>query len=358
MLVAAAGGTHFDGMRLVTFSHPQFLWLTPVAAVVVWWWVRRSWPALRFSDTSLFAGPRGRRARLACWGGALLRGLTCLALVLACAGPRLPDERTRLPADAVAIVMVMDVSNSMEAMVPWAVGQPPIKRLEAARRAFKLFVEGGDAPDGTKFEPRPSDQIGLIALYRIPELVCPLTLNHSVLLKMADELEPKFGIHAGTNIGDAIALATIRLEATSGAKTKVIILLSDGEHIQTREGKDAELMPRPAAQLTANLNYKIYTIDAGGEPAAIADPQARADRELGRQALKDVAEMTGGRAFDPTDGTGMLAAYKEIDDLERVKVEAPLYRRYFEFYWWCSAAALVCMLSVHMLERTFWRVVP
>jgi Ca-activated chloride channel homolog len=342
-------------MRFVTFAHPEFLWLTPLAAFVVWWWLRRPQPALRFSDTSLFFGSHGGRAARAVWGSALLRGLTCLALVLACAGPRSPDERTRLPADALAIAMIMDVSNSMEAKVPWAVGQPPVMRLEAAREAFKLFIAGGEAPDGTRFEARPSDQIGLITLAAVPELTCPLTLNHSVLLKVADDLKPLIGIHAGTNVGDAIALATIRLDATSGAKTKVIVLLSDGEHNQTKEGT---LRPRAAAQLAANLGYKIYTIDVGGEPAAISDPQARADREIGHQTLLDVAEMTGGRGFDATNGPGMLAAYKEIDALERAKVEAPLYRRYFEFYWWCASAALACVLATHLLERTRWRVVP
>ena len=75
-----------------------------------------------------------------------------------CAGvcrSRRPDERTRLPAEAIAIAMVVDVSGSMDAKVAWAAGEPPVSRLEAARKAFKLFVFGGEAPDGTKFEPTP-----------------------------------------------------------------------------------------------------------------------------------------------------------------------------------------------------------
>ena len=101
---------YLEGMR---FTNSEFLWLAPLALVVAWWWSRRPRPALRFSDSSLFDGPRGGRAWCAVWGGAVLRGLACLALVLACAGPRRPDERTRLPADAIAMVMVVDVSYSM-----------------------------------------------------------------------------------------------------------------------------------------------------------------------------------------------------------------------------------------------------
>ena len=345
-------------MRFVTFAHPELLWFTPLAAFVVWWWARRQRPALRFSDTSLFTGPRGGRAWRAVWIGSLLRGLACLALVLACAGPRAPDERTRLPADAITIEMLLDVSNSMDAKVPWAVGLPPITRLEAVQRAFRLFVMGGEAPDGTKFEPRPSDQIGLIAFAAVPQTKCPPTLNHSVLMTAMEELKPKIGIDAGTNIGDAIALAVIRLDATGGSKTKVIILLSDGEHIQSKDGSDAMHRPREAAQLAANLGFKIYTIDAGGILPSTATPDELAEREAGRQNLKDVAEMTGGRSFEATNGAGMLAAYKEIDMLARAKVESYQYRRYFEFYWWCAAFAIASLFSVHLLERTRWRVVP
>lgn len=337
------------------FAHPEFLWLLPLAAVVAWWWLRRSRPAVRFSDSSLFTGARGSKARRAVWGGVALRALACLALVVGCAGPRLPDEQTRLPAEAIAIMMVMDVSGSMDAQVPWAAGQPPVTRLEAARRAFKFFVAGGEAPDGTRFEARPSDQIGLIAFAVIPQTACVLTLNHSVLLKEADTLKPWYGVSAGTNVGDAITEALIQLDAAKGAKSKVLILLSDGQHIQS---KDSIHKPLQAAQLAANLGFKVYTIDAGGDPALIADPSERAEREEGRQTLKAVADMTGGRAFTANAGSDMLAAFKVIDSMERTVVVAPQYRRYFEYYPWCAAAAVVLLLTVHLLDRTRWRVVP
>src|SRR5579884_3262705 len=76
------------------FSHPEFLWLAPAAVLVAWWWARRRRPALRFADVRLFAGLPAGRARRARWGGAILRGLAALALVVACAGPRKPDLRT------------------------------------------------------------------------------------------------------------------------------------------------------------------------------------------------------------------------------------------------------------------------
>jgi len=347
-------GVHAEGMQFPSFANPEFLFLTPLAPAIAWWWVRRPRPAMRFGDTSLFAGSRGWRARSAMWGGATLRGLACMTLILACSGPRLPDLRTRLPADAIAIMMIVDISDSMRDPVPWP-GGPEVSRLEAARRAFKLFVLGGESPDGTTFQAHSSDQIGLVALANVPETLCPLTLNHSVLLKVLDGLKPvPPSENAGTNVGDAIAEAVIRLDASSGAKTKVLVLLSDGQHQQLR---DAILKPRQAAQHAANLSLKIYTIDAGPDPGA-TPPAEVEERRRGRDNLRAVAEMTGGRMFTAPNGIDMLAAYKEIDMLERTSVSAPQYRRYFEFYWWCSAAAVVLILLTHMLERTLWRTVP
>ena len=343
----------------MSFAHPEFLWLTPLAAIVAWWWARRPRAAIRFSDASLFAGIRGGRAWRAVWCGALLRGLACLAIVLGSAGPRLPDLKTRIPANGIAIDMVVDVSGSMgDQDFVWAQGTPLISRLEAARRAFKLFVDGGESPDGTTFESRPSDSIGLVELAAVPESTCPLTLNHSVLLQKVNELKPKVDVNAGTNIGDAIAEAVIRLRKATANKQKIIILLSDGQHIQSKDGPDAMLKPREAAQLAANLRYKIYTIDCGGILPVTAGPDAIAEREAGRETMQAIASMTDGRSFSANSGAEFLAAYREISQIEKSTVESFQYRRFFEFYPWFSAAAIVILLTAHILDRTRWCVVP
>jgi Ca-activated chloride channel family protein len=351
----------------LSFTNPEFLWLAPLAVVVAWWWHRRARPAMRFSDVTEFVHTGGR-ASIAMWGGVSLRGLACLLLLLACAGPRRPDLTTPLPAEGIAVMMAIDVSGSMATPdVIWSPNSPPVSRLEAARRAFKLFVGGGEAPDGTNFEPRPGDAVGLIAFAAVPQTVCPLTLNHSVLFKVADELKPKEGVDAGTNIGDSLAEAVDRLDSVkTKRKAKVLILLSDGEHNvytidpvkgEPRPGIDRTMKPREAAQLATNLGIRIYTIDTGGDPPPGAKPDEIKQRREGREALQKVAEMTGGKSFAATSGTELLTAYREISELEKIVAEAPIYRRYFEYYAWCAAAALVLLLAVHVLDRTVWRVV-
>jgi Ca-activated chloride channel family protein len=347
-----------------SFANPDFLWLAPLAVAVVWWRLRHPGPALRFSDAARFVGHTGGRAVLARWGGAALRGLVCLALVLACAGPRTPDLRTRLPTEGIAVMMAIDVSGSMETDdVVW--DRKTISRLDAARNAFALFLMGGDAPDGTTFEPRAGDSVGVIAFAAVPQTVCPLTLNHAVLLEVVKNLKSKAGPDAGTNIGDAIGEAVERLDAAGRQKRKVLILLSDGEHNIFKEdapgarrpGIDRTMKPREAAQLAANLGVKVYTIDTGGDSPPGAPPEAKKQREDGREALRQVAKMTGGKSFAATSGGELLAAYREISALEKTRVDAPIYRRYFEYYSWCAAAALVLLLAAHALERTLWRVV-
>ncbi|MCS6865825.1 MAG: VWA domain-containing protein [Gemmataceae bacterium] len=351
----------------ISFTNPEFLWLTPLALGLAWWWLVQPRPALRFSALSRFAARRGGRATVALGCGAALRSLACCALIVACAGPRRPDLQTRLPAEGIALMMAIDNSGSMGAAdVTWNANSPPISRLEAAKRAFKLFIGGGEAPDGTRFEPRPGDAVGLITFAAIPRVECPLTLNHSVLFQVIDALEPRTGVDAGTNIGDSLAEAIARLDgARSNRQAKVLILMSDGEHNIYKEdvpnaqqpGIDRTIRPREAAQLAAALGIRVYTLDTGDDPPPGASPEAVAQRLAGRRTLQAIAEMTGGRSFPAARGDELLAAYREISELEKTRDEAPIYRRYFEYSSWFAGAAFVLLLIAHLLERTLWRVV-
>jgi Ca-activated chloride channel family protein len=343
---------------MLRFANPEFLLLIPPTALFAWWWARCRRPALRYSDTRLFAGlPRGR-AKWANWGGAALRGLALSAVALAAAGPRTPDLRTRLPAEGIAIMLVLDISGSMAAPdYATSPGGPPVSRLDAAKQVLRLFVAGGDAVDGTHFDGRPRDRIGLVAFAAVPETEVPLTHNHSVLLTVLDAQQAKAGIDAGTNVGDALAEGLIRLDA-AGPRRKVLVLLSDGEHNIHRDNPDAPLKPRQAAQLAANLGVPVYAIDCGGEPKPDATPEELKQRADGRQVLEAVAALTGGRSFTAITADELLSVYREIDALEKQPDETFRYRRYHEYYPWCAVAAVGMLGTAYLLERTLWRRVP
>src|SRR5438874_1332312 len=165
------------------FAQPWFLLLLPAAPLLAWLWLRQRRAALRFPQTSLFDGlPPGRSGRARHWGAGL-RGLALVLLILALAGPRFADWRTRLPTQGVAIEIVLDVSGSMGTRdFRW--GGRPLSRLDAAKLAFRLFVAGGDAANTIPLAGRPNDLIGLVTFARWPQSTCPLTLSHHVLLRL------------------------------------------------------------------------------------------------------------------------------------------------------------------------------
>ena len=340
-----------------TFAHPVFLLSLLSVPLLVWSWLRRHRGALRFPDAATLAALPAGRSRIARWGGALMRAAGLTILVLAVAGPRWPDEGTRLDTEGIAIAMVVDVSGSMaEPDFEW--GDQRVTRLEAVKRAFALFVDGGQGPKDIQLEGRRADLIDLVAFATRPETVCPLTLSHAVLLQMLNAEQPRsLPTEAQTNIGDAVAWALHTLES-AGARRKVMLLLSDGEH----NVPPPALKPRQAAQLAANLHVPIYAIDAGGDaPVRESGPEPRTeteDRAQGMRTLQAVAKISGGHYFRAQDSAALLAACREIDRLERREIKSFQYRRYYEGYPWFGLAALVFFVSVLTLELTVWRRVP
>src|SRR5262249_6047602 len=270
-----------------------FLLLLLAVPPLVWWWLRRRRLALRYPDTGWIARLPPGRSRRAAGYGAALRGLALTFLVIGLAGPRWPDRGSRIPTEGIAIQMVLDTSPSMaERDFDWH--GLPLSRLEAAQKAFHLFVAGNKdsaTDDGPRFEGRPNDLIGLVTFGDRPEVACPLTLSHSVLLHLLDAARPL--PVSETNVSDALVLGLFRLKGAR-PKRKVLVLLSDGEHNYLTPR--SEWTPRQAAQIAANLGVSIYTIDAGGdpgEPAAAEGPNpVRLD---GIRTLQDLARITGGK---------------------------------------------------------------
>jgi len=350
---------------MVELAHPLILLLLPVVPLLVWWWLRRPRGTLRYSATGPLTVLPSGRGRIARWGGAGLRALGLVLLIFACAGPRWPDIHSRIETEGVAIEMLVDVSGSMaELDFDW--DGKPISRLEAVKKVFRLFVAGGEGPDGQLLEGRSGDLIGLITLATWPESACPLTLSHGVLLSYLDPEKPwsiqprTLPDESRTNIGDAIAVGLHRLEK-AGTSRKVLVLLSDGEH----NVPPPALKPRQAAQLAANMRIPIYTIDAGGEtnveegigtvPPTQTAAEIRAD---GVKTLQAVAQITGGRYFRARDTASLLAVCREIDRLERKDIQSFIYQRYDEGYPWVGLAAFLCWIVVIVLEATVWRRLP
>jgi Ca-activated chloride channel family protein len=323
---------------------------------LIWWWLRLGRGAMRYPDTfGLQTLPTGR-STAARRGGAGLRAAALALLVLALSGPRWPDAGTRIPTEGIAIGILVDVSGSMAEMdFTWQADQ--ISRLDAVKKVFRLFVEGGTGPGGERLEGRGNDLISLVAFGTRPESVCPLTLNHAVLLQLLSEQQPRGALEGQTNIGDAIAWGLHRLQSAR-QRRKVLILLTDGEH----NVPPPALKPRQAAQLAGNLGVALYVIDAGNDAPAVAEAGVKensvTDRMNARKTMQEVAKMTGGQYFEAHDGKALLNACGRIDQLEPQRIESFQYRHYYESFAWFGLASFACWVGVVVLETTVWRKVP
>jgi Ca-activated chloride channel family protein len=324
------------------------LLLVALAALPVFALARRSAGRVVFSSLRLLPlDVPSLRARLLALPAVLL-ALAALSLGVALAGPRVPDQTTRVQRKGIAIALAVDISGSMRALDLSTEGHERT-RLEAVKDVLREFVA-----------KRPDDAIGLVSFARFADCRCPLTLDHQNLLLVADDLENAIPEEDGTALGDGLGLALERLRE-SPAESKVCILLTDGC------SNTGEIAPLQAAQVARALGIKVYTVGAGTEgmaPIRVEDPftgqmvlrQIPAD--LDEKTLQAIAVESGGRFFRASDGEGLRSCYREIDKLERTQVAEVRYLQYHELYPYLVAIALGLACAGLLLQATWLRRLP
>ena len=197
------------------FLHPEYLWLfalIPLLALIVG--KRGAAPALVISTTGV-AAQLGRRRKAIFGKFATLFKLAAIALlILALSRPQLGKTTTEIEASGIDIMLVVDVSSSMEAM-DFTLQDKPANRLEVVQSVVASFIE-----------ERPNDRIGLLAFSGKPYVISPLTLDHDWLEKRLQALSIGM-IEDGTAIGSAIGASVSRLKDQQ-SQSRIIILLTDG----------------------------------------------------------------------------------------------------------------------------------
>ena len=321
--------------------------------------------ALRFSS---IAGARqaGRSLRRRLLGVPLvLRVAALVLLAIALARPQMGTERVRDVSRGIAIEMVLDRSSSMSEELRYEGRR--LTRLDVAKTVFELFVRG----DGNDLTGRPADLIGMISFARYADTICPLTLAHGALSGFLPAVKlVQQRAEDGTAIGDAVALAAARLQTAEDAiarqtgetkdyeiKSKVIILLTDGEN------NAGQRSVKEAADLAADWDIKIYAIGiGGGSGGAIRTPFGNFSMPLGRsvdeEALKTLAETTGGLYRVADDAEALKAVYQEIDELEKSEIESTRYVDYREYFPPFALAGLGLLGLEVVLASTWFRRIP
>jgi len=247
-------------------------------------------------------------------------------LVIALAGPRWVGEPRPLSREGHNIMLILDISGSMDIRDHVLHGRPST-RLSLVKNAAEMFIKN-----------RPGDQLGLVLFGSRAYLQTPLTHDHaSILMRLKDASVGLAG--KTTSIGDALGLAVKHMQHVP-SKGRVIILLTDGANNSGR------LPPLKAAKLAETDGIKVYTIGLGsndigmqryGLVPIIAD-------DLDENTLKTIASMTGGRYFRATDRHSLNSIYQLINQLETVTQSDATVRPEIDYYLWPLALALGCFV--------------
>jgi len=332
---------------------PIFLLVTVLAPLVIWlnW---RGGGRLTFSSLRLVAETSASlRARLS-FAPSLLLGLAIVLLGVAFAGPRVGDATTEVHREGIAIMLAVDVSGSMDAR-DFVRGNMGVSRLDTVKEIMSRFVTGDDDLSG-----RPDDLVGLVVFARYADAICPLTLDHlnldSILSDVQINQDPT---EQGTAVGEGLALAVERLHSHP-AKSKIIILLTDGVNNQ------GSIDPLQAASLAAAHDIRVYAIGAGrtGQapmPMRTTDGRTvlrRVHVELDEETLQEIAARSGGRYFHAASSDGLQAVYEEIDRLERTQITEVRYLQYSEHFDVWVAGSLACIGLAALLGSTLLRRFP
>jgi Ca-activated chloride channel family protein len=314
-------------------AYPYFLLLLLLIPALLWWRTRRRGPAVNFPDGALLKKlPVSLTVRLQPVLTALyVLGLTCL--IVALARPQRGLQESRVNTEGVDIVLLLDLSTSMETPDFSRNGQLQT-RIESAKQVISDFISR-----------RKDDRIGMVGFAALPYSIAPLTLDHSWLVQRMDSLRTGM-LEDGTAIGDGIASAVNRLRE-SKAKSHIVILLTDGMNNR------GELTPENAAQAAAALGIKVYTIGIGGGMPVRQGFFTLPPQEIDEAKLRKIAELSKAEFFRARDIKTLEEVYDRIDKLEKTEIEMKQFTRFEEKagQWLIAALIFLTLEKILLLSR-------
>ncbi len=329
----------------ISFAYPVVLWISPLillAMAVYYYFKHKSvLPEIHYSQLSfIFNKLKPTLRERMIHVPFVLRFFSVAFFLFALARPQSFTTGENISTEGIDIVMLLDISGSMlaEDFKP--------NRLEAAKNVIDKFISG-----------RKSDRIGLVIFARESFTQCPLTIDYSVLRDLLKEVKSGM-LEDGTAIGNAIANGVNRLK-DSDAKSKVIILLTDGVN------NSGEIDPITAAQIAKKFGIRIYTIGLGTHGTAPYPVQTpfgiqyqNVPVEIDEATLKEIASITGGKYFRATGNRKLEEIYREIDKLEKSKIEVTSYRHAHEKFYSFASIGLILLFIELLLRHLYLRTNP
>ena len=330
------------------FVNKEYLLLLLLLIPYIIWYLlyrKKSEPTMQMSDTFAYRyAPKSLRQRLV-WLPALLRMITFVLVVLVLARPQTHDSWGKRTSEGIDIMLAMDVSTSMLAQ------DLKPNRIEAAKSVAAEFISG-----------RPDDNIGLSIFAGEAFTQCPMTTDHMSLLTLLKDVRTDIAerglIEDGTAIGMGLANAVSRLK-DSKAKSKVVILLTDGSNNR------GDLSPMTAAEIAKSFGIRVYTIGVGTNkvapyPMSVAGgvQYVNIPVEIDTKTLSDIAAATDGDFYRATNNKELQQIYKEIDKLEKSKLNVKKFSKRYEAYQPFAIAAILLLLLEMLLRITIFRKLP
>ena len=332
------------------FRSPEaFFLLIPLMLILIYllFFSKQKKPALQWSSINLFQGIAPSLRVVFQWVPFALQILSIFLLITALARPQKIDTIVNKSMKGIDIMVVLDISFSMavEDMAPGT-------RLASAKNVIRQFIEG-----------LVSDRVGLILFSGESYTKVPLTLDYSLLKKEASEVETSPEIQMGTAIGTALANAAARLKH-SQAKSRVIILLTDGENNR------GSISPETALMIAQKMNIKIYTIGLGSQtrskvPIKYKDISGRTrtsyaviNSKMNTKLLSKLARETSGKFYLAKNLKTLERVFDEIGNLEKSKIEVKEWTQYQELFqkflkWAVALYSISLLLSITVFGRIF-----
>lgn len=302
----------------------------------------------------------------------ILRWLAFAFFIVALARPQSRQHLEESNTEGVDIMLVMDVSGTMDfldMLGPVEQAKLGVMNADQMYRSgeYKQYSRMGVAKRVIEdfIGKRPDDRMGLTVFASSAYTQCPLTTDHGVLVDILRGVnDSTLSDGRGTAIGDGLMDAIVRLR-DSKAKSKVIVLLTDGAN------NSGNIHPLRAADVARAMGVKVYTIGLGKQSGSFLwfrqnpftgelnwdeveiPPDGGADVKL----LKTMAEGTKGKFYLARNPKELENIYAEIDQLEKTEIESFTFTKYSEeFYPLLLIGAFLFLLELVLLNTRFTRV--
>ncbi len=276
------------------------------------------------------------------WIAALLQIIGIALVIGALARPQWGYVREESAAEGRNIIVAIDTSKSMLArdLLP--------DRFERARLAAQDLVR-----------TLSNDRFGLIAFAGQAFIQAPLTIDHAAIIETLGQMNTNVIPRGGTNIENAVELATKTFEKSEG-REHALILFTDGDDL---EGDAAG--PATAAREAGIMLVTVGVGTPGGdlipEPVAgggeqfVRDPDGNAVlTRLESGALSELAARTRGIYVElGTQASTQNAITGALDELERTRTDAKDVRRPIERFQWFLGAAFLCFAFAFLVPLVF-----